>query len=445
MKNDFSLESDDQLERAISALRETPVPAVPSGENYDEVITALENAANQPNTQNSTSRMFTMKSIVRISVAVLCLLVVVGVVAWKDTFDNSTNVVMADLITQVKNAKSITWKVTYYLRATTKDEKQSWMKAETKENAYLEPGYYRDCSYDKAGNLTWVRIDDAVNRKQLTLDPKKKHAIIKTHAFGQFNSKGPFEWVGQVDNKSSLEFIGRRKTENGDVNIFRVHSVKHNKKPWSYDFWLDAKTKQLVRVRVPGADIFDPEKEMGDQNKPGDAWFHEAVAHEQYDIVFNAKLDRSLFSLTPPKGYTVERKERPTVTEEEMIEYFGALARFNGEIFPDTPRGMSGHSDALNLVYSKDKKDRSEAEQKMIDLQSKYIMAGLNMMPAQHFIDDKTVKGSFQYIGSKVPIGDAEAIICWYKLKATGKYRAVYADLSVKDISPDDLPLSVTP
>ena len=34
-----------------------------------------------------------------------------------------------------------------------------------------------------------------------------------------------------------------------------------NGRDWSYDFWIDQKTKQLVEAHVPGADIYDPNKD----------------------------------------------------------------------------------------------------------------------------------------------------------------------------------------
>ena len=34
-----------------------------------------------------------------------------------------------------------------------------------------------------------------------------------------------------------------------------------NGRDWSYDFWIDQKTKRLVEIRIPGADIYDPDKD----------------------------------------------------------------------------------------------------------------------------------------------------------------------------------------
>ena len=48
-------------------------------------------------------------------------------------------------------------------------------------------------------------------------------------------------------------------------------------------------------------------------------------------------------------------------------------------------------------------------------------------------------------MGKGVNLGDQNRIVCWYKLKDSDTYRAVYGDLSVKDIGADELPLIVEP
>ncbi len=56
---------------------------------------------------------------------------------------------------------------------------------------------------------------------------------------------------------------------------------------------------------------------------------------------------------------------------------------------------------------------------------------------------EETVPDSFKYVGSGVKLGMAERIICWYKLKSTGKLRAVSGDLKMKDVRPEELPLPI--
>ena len=59
------------------------------------------------------------------------------------------------------------------------------------------------------------------------------------------------------------------------------------------------------------------------------------------------------------------------------------------------------------------------------------------------FAEENTVENSFRYLGKGVKLGDKGRIVCWYKLKGAKAYWAVYGDLSVKDVAPEDLPLPV--
>ena len=95
------------------------------------------------------------------------------------------------------------------------------------------------------------------------------------------------------------------------------------------------KTKQLVGVFTPGADIYDPDNDPARNNPPGNAWDHIAMGGGELDIRYDVALDDSLFRLEPPEGYAVEIKQRDRITEKEMIDYLGIVADFNDKMFPD--------------------------------------------------------------------------------------------------------------
>src|SRR5207245_10532157 len=99
-------------------------------------------------------------------------------------------------------------------------------------------------------------------------------------------------------------------------------------------------------------------------------------------------------------------------------------------------------SASVNKAWEKPEKNRTPAEQKLIETMDYYIRAG-HGMPATRFIQDSTVEGSFRYLGKGVRLGDKNRVVCWYKLKPPRSYRIVYGDLSVKDVSPESLQLPV--
>jgi hypothetical protein len=43
------------------------------------------------------------------------------------------------------------------------------------------------------------------------------------------------------------------------------------------------------------------------------------------------------------------------------------------------------------------------------------------------------------YVGGGVKLGTPDCPILWYKPTGADKYRVIYADLSVKDMTPDDV------
>ena len=346
---------------------------------------------------------------------------------------------------QIEKAKTITWKLTFYTEVTSKDGKRTWVESETRQCAYKAPGLYRVTrEAAKLGTVKWVEILDAVQKKVLFLYPGERKATVREVAADVYDPRGPFVWVKEEMKKRSLEWVGKKKTAVGDVNVFRTaFRDEANDKDWSYDFWIDKKTRRLVAVHVPGADIYDPEKAPARNNPPEKEWsLKTGLSHVQHDINFDVELDASLFRLEPPEGYAVEVKRRAWVTEKEMIEYLGILADANDKTFLDQP----GAATALaRKIREKLKWERTRAEQKLLETRDYYMMARLNMMPLGHFLQDQTVKDSFRYLGKGVKLGHKDRIVCWYRLKGAKTYRAVYGDLSVKDVAPEDLPLEVEP
>jgi hypothetical protein len=320
-----------------------------------------------------------------------------------------------------------------------------WRTTETREQAYKAPGLYRDTSLDEKGLIKWAAITDTINMRKLELVPHEKKAILSEIATAWNDPNGPFVWVEKELKEPGLQWVETRKTAAGEVNIFR-HAFRNEAsgEDWSYDFWIDQKTKQLVELHVPGADIFDPDKDPARNNPPEKEWSKRTIAGNiQHDIVFDAVLDDSVFRLEPPEGYTVETHGRPHVTEKEMIDYLGILADFNDQTFPDQLSPVAFSSDRINKVWEKPEKERTPAEQKLLDTQQHYIMCGLNSMPDGHFVQDSTEENSFRYLGKGVKLGDKDRIVCWYKLNGANTYRVVYGDLSVKEVPSEALPLPV--
>jgi hypothetical protein len=233
--------------------------------------------------------------------------------------------------------------------------------------------------------------------------------------------------------------VGQRDVNGVKANVFRSYREQSRT---SFDVWLDVNTKRLVGFCEPGADAFDlttaPDRDNPAEKKLAKA---ELVVTIGSNIVYDAPLDRKLFALTPPEGFeVVQESPRPPVSEAQLIEWLGATARFNDGIFDDTPSGVD--REKLIRAAEKDKAHLTEVERKFLDLWRKQGSAN-HRDPISAFVEENAVPGTFRYIGKGVKLGSSDRIVCWYKLKITGKYRAVYGDLAVKDVDPKDLPLPV--
>ena len=360
----------------------------------------------------------------------------------------------AGVLEQIQKAKTITWKTTFYSDVISKDRESQWIETETREFAFKAPGLYRDAKVDEDGQIVFESITDYDSRKKLHVNHKTQEAILREMAFADRDRRGPFLWV-TAQGDGTVEWIRTDEFEGREVNVFR-HTYpeidrkfrgEYRKMNWTYDFWLDAKTKRLVRVQSPGADIYDPDKETTKINPPGNMeWSRISPFWSvEHDIIFDVELDDALFSLEPPEGYKVIVERRPSVTEQEMIEYLGVVAEYYDRTFPDHVLPRAFTSSEINKLYDKPEIDLTPAEQKFLEKDNYYKLANLNLFPIRHFLRDHTIEGTWRYLGKGVELGDKDRIVCWYKLKSTNTFRVVYGDLSVKDVEPEYLPLSVEP
>ncbi len=362
---------------------------------------------------------------------------------------------IAKTIPGIDNVQAITWTTTFYERVTSADGKRTWLKPERRLQAYRYPGQYRETMLDEDGNPRAVRIIDVRAGRELWLDLKEKKAVLKMPAAPFPDVRGPFVWVGETLRDrlvastlrvKSVEFLGERPSGMGKANVIRalIHQGEGGEGYRSHDFWFDAESKQLVAIHNPGADRFDPLTEADRANPAEEEWSRRSWPGAiENEIVVNAKLDPKMFSLNPPEGFQFEAMAKPTVTEDEMIEYLGAAARFNGGAFPDSPYGLAVDRQAFDTALQKAAKDRTEAEQKLVELHDNFLLRELNKLPVRHFEEDQTVAKSFRYIGTGVKLGQSHRIVCWYKFKNAPKYRAVYGDLTVKDVTAAELPMNV--
>jgi hypothetical protein len=71
------------------------------------------------------------------------------------------------------------------------------------------------------------------------------------------------------------------------------------------------------------------------------------------------------------------------------------------------------------------------------------VAAHASLDPVIQFVEDHVEPGSFRYVGAGAKVGQADRIICWFKIRGATKTRAGFGDLSVRDVTRSELPLDI--
>jgi hypothetical protein len=154
------------------------------------------------------------------------------------------------------------------------------------------------------------------------------------------------------------------------------------------------------------------------------------------DFVFNVDMDRSLFSVEPPAGYTVQdvKIDASPMQERDLIETLREGSTLNGGVFLDS-LGINRILPVLLKKFAPKKGEQPNEEQtlKMVETQMRLRRGSLFafMLPTD---------ADAHYAGKGVSLGAADRPIFWYRPRGAKKYRVIYADLSIRE---SDVPPSV--
>ena len=254
----------DSLDRLLAEARWPEPRPEAIGRLRDQWQSLMANA--QPINALANRRKMMRRALIFAAAATVLVCVWLGVSRFASDGPDAT--AFAQALEQIEKAKGVTWKWTVYEHVMSKDEKKTWVRTETQQKAYKAPGLYRETFLDEKGQVREVQITDAMHKKQLNMFPRTKEATL-SEIVTDWGSSGPFDWVEKELEDNNLQWVGTRMTASGEVNIFR-HAFRNqaNGKDWSYDFWIDQKTKRLVEVHTPGADIYNPDKDPAQQPRP---------------------------------------------------------------------------------------------------------------------------------------------------------------------------------
>ncbi|MGA2257493.1 MAG: hypothetical protein ABSG53_22770, partial [Thermoguttaceae bacterium] len=205
----------------------------------------------------------------------------------------------AETLAQFEKAKTITWKHNFYEHMRSKDGKRTWLHTAVTDEAYKTPGLYRCVWLDHTGQVQMVEIRDFIHGRKLTYNVEKKTATVQEIAPIPANDNhGPFSGVISELKKGDLEWVGTQTTASGEVNVIRHRfPARAGRMPdRGNDYWIDSKTKQLVAVCDPSADVYDPDHDPARDNPPeANGSIMRMMGGRSRDIRYDVPLDDSLF------------------------------------------------------------------------------------------------------------------------------------------------------
>ncbi len=397
---------DELIERAFLALNQTQVPQDPPAKTVAAALAGLAKAVDQPRKINLIDRIskgrFKMNRLMKIAAMILIVVGVGIVIGVLNPGSGRSGMAFAAVIQQFRNART----VTYAVITDTAIEAVPTMRMEM---LYKQPGYWRMTG--GAGSV--VSIIDGTQKKGILINHSEKQ--FSEMNFSNLPQDKPeiefFEWVRTLLDRAD-EVLGEKEMDGRRVQGFRV-----SEKGMIGTFWIDTKTGDLTRV------------EMEFPNAPGS---HGVMTDFQFDL----ELEDSLFSLTPPEGYTQgPHIDTSPISQDDLIKFLrwwsthnrdGLLPpRLNPTIMTEAVMEMVRTGKLLpDQETSKDKQQRESLQL------TRGLMFVMMMKP----------ESDWHYAGKGVKLGDADTAIFWYKPEGSQMYEVIYGDLSIKKLAEGDLP-----
>lgn len=437
-------------------VREAGDPSVAPDPRYAERLRAgildrlgpAQAAVNEANAVRKTDvssnnipleRTRNMKRIARFIVAATILLAAGILVSWIVIGGGSNNIAFAEIAKALDGIRTATYDCTMEMKnpmdgTTNTISMKSFFLAPSRERVEMSMGSTEDSS---------VMILDHQEMKGLVLAPKQKLATAMdlSKIRKPAGTSNPFEMVrklvqeGGNGEDEKIESLGKKEIDGRVLVGFRSRINMA-----SQTFWADPRTARLVRIEV----------EFPNAGGRG------VMSNFRYDT----ELAPSLFSLEPPSGYTVNTMEATMPTEDDLVNVLRLIARHNDGVFPPAMGNTKEYMNAIQAISMEEAAKfvkTPEGEDLAAKLKSQYgedkngyMKAWAEaMVPFNQKLMQKLTKGMMfyniltpdndsHYAGKGVKLDTSDRPILWYKPTGAENYHVIYADLSVKQMTPDE-------
>jgi outer membrane lipoprotein-sorting protein len=441
---DPSVSPDPQY---AETLRATILDRVGPAETVAHVTEGIRKADVIPITVERTRKM---KRIAKLAVAATILVAFGILISWMTIGGGSTNIAFARVADALDSLRSATFDLT----SETKGNDGQPPVTGTGKGFFLAPSHQRtEISAGSAKNtMNMVMIMDGQAAKGIMLMPTQKFAVAmdmeKMRENMKKSTKGAspdlFETVRRIVREGSsgtgqkAERLGKKEIDGREAVGFRTHSEMGD-----MTLWADPETARPIRIELAGEMFADVRMVMN---------------NFRYDV----DLDPSLFSLQPPAGYSTQAMNMTMPVEEDLLRTLRTVAEHSKGVFP-AKLGMNKEVMESLMAVLKPEMDKLEAEIDKLaakyggkdkfkakygkepppGMMAEFMKTGMPLMQKQMqgimFYTMLKPENDSHYVGAGVKLGTPDRPILWYKPTGAEKYRVIYADLSVKELAPDDV------
>jgi len=328
----------------------------------------------------------------------------------------------ADIVRPFMEAQSATFTIVAHL---------SDRPATTMQGQFLAPGRERRVGRMSDGlDEETIMISDYVSGRALVLVPSQKAAVavkltnrpddLDPEKLNQFEELRRRIERAQENSDETIEYLGESQID-GEAAI----GYRFTEFGAETTIWADVET--LLPLRVEHA-IMKSGTKVG--------------SIVMMDIRFNVPLDPAAFSMETPEDYTLQTMsfDGSTPREDDLIAMLRTWTQITDGRFPSTIDALP--SEELEAALGQDEDPKIEDFKDIADpAVQERVQMFVQLMRGFLFVQSLSNDGiDWHYAGANATLGDATTPVFWHRPEGSATYRVIYADLSILDVTPDELP-----
>ena len=299
--------------------------------------------------------------------------------------------------------------------------------AVTMEGEFMDPGLGRHTMH--AAGVETIMILDYVQGKGLVLVPSQKIAMameledgpseLDPSKINVFKVLRDRIVAAQENVDESVEYLGESQIDGQKVIGYRMIEDGADATIW-------AEVDSLLPLQI--------EYSMGQTSG-------EPVTVTMMDIKFNVPLDIAQFKMTVPEGYQemTMQVDASEPDETDLVETLGLWVEITDGRFP-SDLTLEAMKELVRSLEAKTQLPAGERPNLNDPMFKEFLQTFQKVNRSLMFVRNLPAETDWHYVGADAAYGDAATPVFWYRPEGSTTYRVIYADLSVVDVAPKDLP-----